>query len=336
MNLNPADLVLNPVKLFVLALSVVGAFLCIWVVLFAAVVWGTINQLPFGQAAAIKWVWGELNAPPCVPIELPAAGVITATFGDPVYQAMFGREHTGIDIAVPVGTPVVATSDGVVTFAGWNEDGYGNLIVVENGDYSYYLGHLSQINVQVGDSVLKGETMGASGDTGHTTGPHIHYEVRYRGVPVELMAGGSGDEVYIGGEDECRPIVPPPPFRWPGSELAIIGTGEYQVTHAELWPFERAPGFHGRVLGFVRDVSGQPVSGVGVEVHWDGGSMRTITAGNGWYEFILGPGQYNVRVVDSSSQSVAFDTVNCDMPGHCVNQVDFQREGSGSGQEGLQ
>ena len=324
MNLNPVTWLLNPVRLFALALGIVGVFLCAYLILFALVVTMTIPQMPFGQDLAWKWVFGELEATPCTPVELPVAGVITAGVGDPVYQAMFGQEHTGIDIAVPVGTPAVATIEGVVKFAGRDDSGYGNLIVLENGDYTVYFAHLDQIQVQEGQRVSKGQIIGKTGDTGFTTGPHIHYEVRYRGDPMDLMVR-EGDEVYIGDEGDCEPKLPPPPFVPGGDRLTVMGDGAFQVTHAELWPFERAPGWHGRVLGFVRDAAGGGMGGVQVEVYWDGGSMRTVTADNGWYEFILGPGQYNIRVVDDTSQVVAFDTVNCRMPGHCVNQVDFQK-----------
>jgi len=327
MDFSPADLLFNPVKLLGLVLVVIGVFLCAFMLLFAAVVWGTINQLPFGQEAAVRWVFGELDAAPCHSIEVPAAGAITASFHDPGYLFDFGREHQGIDIAVPEGTPVVATHDGMVRFAGWNDQGYGNLVVVEDGDYTYYYGHLSEFNVESGGQVVRGQQLGKAGSTGNSTGPHVHYEVRYRGDPVDLMPdrGEPDEQAYVGGEDSCRPIVPPPPFHWPGRQLTIIGDGLYGVTRAELWSQEAAPGWHGRVLGFVRDRSGSPLGGVAIEVYWDGGSMRTVTAGNGWYEFILGPGQYNVRVVDDTSQAVAFDTLNCEMPGHCVNQVDFSK-----------
>ena len=85
---------------------------------------------------------------------------------------------TGIDIGVPLGTPVLAATDGVVTFAG-QQSGYGNHIEVRHPDgvvttYS----HLSRIDVAVGEPVKAGQQIAASGNTGHSTGPHLHFEVR--------------------------------------------------------------------------------------------------------------------------------------------------------------
>lgn len=105
----------------------------------------------------------------------PVGGVITQNF----YPG-----HKGLDIGVVVGTPVKATMDGKVTYAGWNDQGYGNLVIVENGDYKTYFAHLSSIPVAVGDSMSAGATIGLSGNTGKSTGPHLHYEIRRNNVPI--------------------------------------------------------------------------------------------------------------------------------------------------------
>jgi murein DD-endopeptidase MepM/ murein hydrolase activator NlpD len=89
--------------------------------------------------------------------------------------------HQAVDIAVPVGTPVRATLDGRVVHAGWNTEGYGNLVIVENGAYRTYYAHLDSIPVTIGQTVKAGEVVGLSGNTGNSTGPHLHYEVRYNG-----------------------------------------------------------------------------------------------------------------------------------------------------------
>ena len=96
----------------------------------------------------------------------------------------FHPGHTGTDIAVPVGTPISTTLAGNVVFAGWNTQGYGKLVIVENGPYRTYYGHLSQIGVTVGDKVAAGSQLGLSGSTGNSTGPHLHYEVRINNTPV--------------------------------------------------------------------------------------------------------------------------------------------------------
>lgn len=92
--------------------------------------------------------------------------------------------HHGLDYGVPVGTPIRTSIPGKVTYAGWNNQGYGNLVIVENGPYQTYYAHLSEIPVSVGDTVSTGQVIGLSGNTGNSTGPHLHYEVRVNGQPV--------------------------------------------------------------------------------------------------------------------------------------------------------
>ena len=75
--------------------------------------------------------------------------------------------------------------DGNVIYAGWNDQGYGNLVIVQNGEYKTYYAHLSSIPVSVGDSVKARTTIGLSGNTGNSTGPHLHYEIRRNNVPID-------------------------------------------------------------------------------------------------------------------------------------------------------
>ncbi len=92
--------------------------------------------------------------------------------------------HSGIDLAAPVGTPVYATADGVVTVAGYYGK-YGLMVEIIHGeDYSTRYAHLSKITVKVGDKIKKGELIGYVGATGNATGAHLHYEVRLNGIPV--------------------------------------------------------------------------------------------------------------------------------------------------------
>jgi murein DD-endopeptidase MepM/ murein hydrolase activator NlpD len=93
--------------------------------------------------------------------------------------------HYALDFGTPVGTEVKATMDGKVVYAGWNNEGYGNLVIVENGPYRTYYAHLSEIPVTMGQSVSAGNTVGLSGNTGNSTGPHLHYEVRYQGNHID-------------------------------------------------------------------------------------------------------------------------------------------------------
>ncbi|MBC7222518.1 M23 family metallopeptidase [Candidatus Bipolaricaulota bacterium] len=116
----------------------------------------------------------------------PVRGTISSSFG-PRIHPIYGVPsfHTGIDIAVPEGTPVRAAAGGTVTFSGWQE-GFGLLVVIdhENG-YETYYGHLSRLLVAPGQSVSAGEIIALSGNTGLSTGPHLHFEVRYLGTPVD-------------------------------------------------------------------------------------------------------------------------------------------------------
>ena len=93
--------------------------------------------------------------------------------------------HYGLDFGVPVGTPVKTTMDGKVVYAGWNDQGYGNLVIVENGPWRTYYGHLSSVPVKVGQDVGAGSVIGISGSTGHSTGPHVHYEIRKDLAPID-------------------------------------------------------------------------------------------------------------------------------------------------------
>jgi murein DD-endopeptidase MepM/ murein hydrolase activator NlpD len=97
----------------------------------------------------------------------------------------FHTGHIGLDFGIPVGSSVKTTMDGKVIHAGWNNEGYGNLVIVENGAYRTYYAHLSSIPVSVGDSVSAGTTIGLSGNTGNSTGPHLHYEIRKNMAPID-------------------------------------------------------------------------------------------------------------------------------------------------------
>jgi murein DD-endopeptidase MepM/ murein hydrolase activator NlpD len=95
-----------------------------------------------------------------------------------------GAMHTGVDISAPPGTPVRATADGIVTLAAWSS-GYGQLVVVDHGGgYETYYAHLSRFAVVEGQEVRRGDQIGAVGSTGRVTAPHLHYEVRIGGAPV--------------------------------------------------------------------------------------------------------------------------------------------------------
>ena len=120
----------------------------------------------------------------------PASGPITSPFGmrnNPVTHVF--RLHAGIDIAVATGTTVAAAAEGRVIVAGWDDGGCGNMIVLDHGSrLATQYCHLSQIFVGVGQDVQRGQAIAASGSTGNSTGPHLHFGVRVDGRPVDPMS----------------------------------------------------------------------------------------------------------------------------------------------------
>jgi murein DD-endopeptidase MepM/ murein hydrolase activator NlpD len=110
-----------------------------------------------------------------VPSGTPVNGVITQGYHS---------SHPALDFGIEVGTPVKSTMAGTVTYAGWNDEGYGKLVIVDNGNYQTYYAHLESIPVSVGQQVSSGEIVGLSGNTGNSTGPHLHYEIRSNGEVI--------------------------------------------------------------------------------------------------------------------------------------------------------
>jgi len=103
-------------------------------------------------------------------------------FGGPGYEF-----HTGQDIEAPMGTPVVAGASGRIAFVGW-QNGYGQLVIVDHGGgLSTRYGHLSRIDVDLGQAVSRGQLLGRVGSTGRSTGPHLHYEVRINDEAVNPL-----------------------------------------------------------------------------------------------------------------------------------------------------
>lgn len=130
-------------------------------------------------------------------------GRVTSGFRDPARPY-----HVGVDFGLNWGTPVRSTWDGIVTYAGWYSD-YGNTVIVENGDWQMRYAHLSQSLVSPGQTVGTGEVVGISGNTGVSTGAHLHYEVRHHGVAVHPMtapgvASGVAENGPVGDFIELR------------------------------------------------------------------------------------------------------------------------------------
>lgn len=122
------------------------------------------------------------GAPSAAGLIWPVDGVVVSGFG-----LRWGRMHEGIDIAAPSGTPIRAAAAGTVIHSGWL-GGYGNLVVIDHGNgLSTAYAHASSILVGVGQQVAQGETVSLVGSTGHSSGPHLHFEVRINGVAVDPL-----------------------------------------------------------------------------------------------------------------------------------------------------
>ncbi len=119
----------------------------------------------------------------------PTWGSLSSPLGwrhDP-FGATLWDYHWGIDIAAPMGTPVVASATGLVRYAA-SYGGYGGTIVLEHaGGWATVYGHLGLMAVKLGQQVPQAAVIGTIGNNGHSTGPHLHFEIRYRGIPVNPL-----------------------------------------------------------------------------------------------------------------------------------------------------
>ncbi|MDB5134192.1 MAG: peptidoglycan DD-metalloendopeptidase family protein [Mucilaginibacter sp.] len=127
-----------------------------------------------------------VNSVAFTPMGYPRLSSITSVFGyrsDP-FDSENAEYHPGIDFKGQKGDPVKTTANGKVIFTGW-KGGYGNCIIVKHkNDFETLYGHLSHINVREGQEVVTGDVIGKVGSTGHSTGAHLHYEVRKNGKPI--------------------------------------------------------------------------------------------------------------------------------------------------------
>ncbi len=165
--------------------------------------WGMMIVVPGGTGPEAEWpiptpvetttatgkaVAGFMPDMPGACGSVNVANIGTGAWVRPVAQYVitepFSSWHSGIDLAYPEGTPIYAADSGTVIFAGWNTWGYGNLIVLDHGNgWTTYYGHLSSMYVGCGATVQRGTAIGAMGNTGHSTGPHLHFETRWMHTP---------------------------------------------------------------------------------------------------------------------------------------------------------
>ena len=131
-------------------------------------------------------VGGSGAADSHIPSIWPTTGVVTSPYGLRWGGTDF---HPGMDIANDMGTPIVATADGVVEYAGWNSGGYGNMVDINHGNgLMTRYGHASQVVVSTGQQVKRGQLIAYMGSTGFSTGPHVHYEVHVNGNRVNPIS----------------------------------------------------------------------------------------------------------------------------------------------------
>jgi hypothetical protein len=149
---------------------------------------------------------------------------VSSPFGQRQNPTGGGTEfHAGIDIAKPQGTPIQAAKDGKVVFAG-DGGGFGNLVVIQHNDGTYSMyAHQSQINVQVGQDVKAGDTIGKVGSTGHSTGPHLHFEVRTGGS--DWSSAKAVDPVAFLNGAASLPAADPGPGNSPAASSGSSGDG---------------------------------------------------------------------------------------------------------------
>jgi murein DD-endopeptidase MepM/ murein hydrolase activator NlpD len=134
----------------------------------------------------VDTLWLNVNSQEHLKFAMPVPGVKTSPFGP-----RWGRNHNGVDLNLNVGDTVVSAWAGKVRYAKFNEGGFGNLVIVRhyNGLETYYA-HLSKLLVQPNDEVSAGDVIGLGGNTGHSFGPHLHFEVRFFDAPIN-------PEIYI-------------------------------------------------------------------------------------------------------------------------------------------
>ncbi|MEQ1494225.1 MAG: M23 family metallopeptidase [Novosphingobium sp.] len=183
------------------------------------------GQLAIAPAASpvtgnsLTQITPRVSAPSFAPtkVSIPSrnpldSATMTSSFGMRTHPVLGGRRgHKGVDLAMPTGTPVYATADGVIGKAEWFSS-YGLYIAIEHGgNIQTRYGHLSRLTVAAGQKVRKGDLIGYVGSTGRSTGPHLHYEVRIAGAAVNPIP-------YMNGNTVARPAATSPTAAMGGAE----------------------------------------------------------------------------------------------------------------------
>lgn len=150
---------------------------------------GTVLSIPSALAGTNSVRYATTGSGLCEDTEIEVEQVGSGYFAQPLrgyqFTQKFHQFHPGVDLAADIGDPVYAADSGVVVFDGWNPYGYGNLLVLDHGNgWRTYYGHLSRIVAGCGDRVSRGEIIAEVGNTGNSTGPHLHFEILRFGIAV--------------------------------------------------------------------------------------------------------------------------------------------------------
>lgn len=194
--------------------------------------------------------------------------IITLDYGEK-FPPLYTDEspHRGIDYGTPMGTPILASADGIVDFTASLTVGYGKYIRIRHDDnYITLYAHLSEINVREGQSIAKGQMIGKSGSTGNSTGPHLHFEVRKNGIQIDPKT--VLQSVFDTNPTNNTPTAEKPKFEAVESGSAIVVCDLANVRcHCDM----------SRVIkqlkkGSIIMVSGKPVmwNGLPYRDYWDG------------------------------------------------------------------
>ena len=168
--------------------------------------WQSLDKTIAAPATIVRRTTG-VSIPSLMPVSAPA---MTSGFGMRTHPVLGGRRgHKGIDLASPIGTPIRASADGVVSRADWFSS-YGLYVSLEHGgNIETRYGHMSRLNVAAGQSVHKGDIIGYVGTTGRSTGPHLHYEVRIAGTAVNPVPYMQANEVRVATASEVTAVGGP-------------------------------------------------------------------------------------------------------------------------------
>jgi murein DD-endopeptidase MepM/ murein hydrolase activator NlpD len=161
-----------------------------------------IELLKWTDGKSVIWVNGDgVGGDNNAGMRMPVSGRVTSGFGERFHPILgYKRFHAGLDLAAPMGSPIVAAADGRVVSAGWH-GGYGRLVAIaHSGGIETMYGHMSRIVAQSGSFVRQGQLIGYVGSSGLSTGPHLHYEVLKDGRPVNPASVKMGGIPQLQGE----------------------------------------------------------------------------------------------------------------------------------------